>query len=86
MSRGQLPLLRPSGQPWTPTAPAIDHPLQNIPHRILALGRRLAAGQTLTVAEEAQITSWRASHRQQLSECSWPDDSPTVKKPWVQVQ
>jgi len=85
MSRGQLPLLRPSGQPWTPTAPAIDHPLQNIPHRILALGKRLAKGQALTAAERERLTVWREMRKRKREEY-WPDDHATVKRLWVEVQ
>ena len=88
MSRGSYPLLRPSGQPWTPTSPDLDHPLREIPRWVLNTAARVIRGEVLGVGEEEKLIAWREAQvkdkRQQ--EHLWPDDHAVIKKPWVEVQ
>ncbi len=85
MSKGNYPLMRPDGQPWTPTSPALDHPLRNVPRWVLMAGRRLVEGQALTRSETAKLAAWRGSQGQGQAEL-WPDDHATLKRRWFEVQ
>lgn len=85
MSRGRYPLLRASGAHWTPTSPVIDHPLRGIPHRIQAIGRRLLAGDKLTVNEERTLAAWREVQGSSMEKL-WPDNHATPKRKWFEVQ
>ena len=85
MSKGNYPLLRPSGQPWTPAAPILDHPLREIPRWVLNIASKIARGEVLAIGEEKKLIAWRQA-QERATEGLWPDDHATLKRRWFEVQ
>ncbi len=86
MSKGNHPLLCFNGQPWSFTAPLLDHPLRNVPLWVQTLGKKLLKGRVLTKREEEKLVLWRSSQGEGKGDSDWPDDHAVLKRRWFEVQ